>query len=124
MFSASRLMGAACLRSQAFGHRPLPSVTGLPSVKGMQATPATGLPSVTGLQATPATGRVQGCYAGVCSELHGCCNAFFLEEEPQMLQDRPQSGGLPRTSRVAQVAAQQGHGLHLPAVLHCGVAVD
>ena len=49
---------------------------------------------------------VEGCYAGVCSELHGRFNAFFLEEEPQMLQDRPQSGGLPRTSRATQVGTR------------------
>ena len=41
---------------------------------------------------------VEGGDARVRSQLHGCVDAFLLEEEPQMLQDGPQSGGLPRTS--------------------------
>ena len=43
---------------------------------------------------------VEGGDASVRSQLHGCFDAFLLEEEPQMLQDSPQGGGLPRTSRA------------------------
>ena len=45
---------------------------------------------------------VEGGNAGVRSQLHGCFDAFLLEEEPQMLQDGPQGGGLPGTSRATQ----------------------
>ena len=38
-----------------------------------------------------------------------------------MLQDGPQSGGLPGTSRATQVRAQQWHTLQLPAVPRRGV---